>query len=142
VNVPAIKTLRYLNLQEIKAHLNGVDYIIMVAPAPDNFKETPIHFTIFLNTSDNLPEDIQKAIFEKFMDEEGIRDAREIMSQVMPVGFSEGLQETFMPMLLIKEDDIRNIPNTPMLVMDFLADSDNFSQAKDKNLTGWSYSYN
>jgi len=26
-------------------------------------------------------------------------------------------------------------------VMDFLADSNNFSEAKDKSLTGWSYSY-
>lgn len=138
----AIKTLRYLEVDEIYAHLQNVEYVIMAAPAPDNFKETPIHFTIFLNTSEDLPKDIQEAVFEKFMYQEGIRDAREVMIQIMPVGFSESLQETFMPMLLIKEEDARSIPNAPMLVIDFLADSDNFLEAKEKNLTGWSYSYN
>lgn len=138
----AIKTLRYLEVDEIYAHLQNVEYVIMAAPAPDNFKETPIHFTIFLNTSENIPKDILKAVFEKFMQEEGIRDAREVMIEIMPVGFSESLQETFMPMLLIKEEDTRSIPSIPMLVMDFLADSDNFLEAKEKNLTGWSYGYN
>lgn len=138
----AIKTLRYLSADEIEKHLDGVEYIIMAAPAPDNFKETPIHFTIFLNTSDNLPRDIQKAVFDKFLNEEGIQNPIEVMSQIMPVGFSEGVQETLMPMLLVKQEDMRNIPNVPMLVMDFLADSDNFSEAKDKSLTGWTYSYN
>ncbi|MDD5372079.1 MAG: hypothetical protein PHO62_01495 [Sulfurimonas sp.] len=138
----AIKTLRYLSVSEIEEHLNGVEYIIMAAPAPDNFKETPIHFTIFLNTSDNLPNDIQKAIFDKFLYEEGIKNPIEVMSQIMPVGFSEGVQETLMPMLLVKQEDMRSIPNAPMFVIDFLADSNNFSEAKDKSLTGWTYSYN
>ncbi len=138
----AIKTLRYLSTDEIEKHLENIEYIIMAAPAPDSFKETPIHFTIFLNTSDNLPKDIQKAIFDKFLYEEGIKNPIEVMSQIMPVGFSEGLQATLMPMLLVKQEDMRNIPNVPMLVMDFLADSDNFSEAKDKSLTGWTYSYN
>ena len=138
----AIKTLRYLSVAEIEKHLEDVEYIIMAAPAPDNFKETPIHFTIFLNTSDNLPEDIQRAVFDKFLDEEGIKNPIEVMSQIMPVGFSEGVQETLMPMLLVKQEDMRNIPNTPMFVIDFLADSNNFGEAKDKNLTGWTYSYN
>ncbi|MDP2893437.1 MAG: hypothetical protein Q8N78_03615 [Sulfurimonas sp.] len=142
MNAVAIKTLRYLSVGEIKEHLNGVEYIIMAAPAPDNFKETPIHFTLFLNTSDDLPREIQKAIFDKFLQEEGIKDAIEVMSQIMPVGFSQGLQETYMPMLLVKEEDMRNVPNMPMLVMDFLADSDNFNEAKEKSLTGWSYCYN
>ncbi|OHE04532.1 hypothetical protein [Sulfurimonas sp. RIFOXYB12_FULL_35_9] len=141
MNAAAIKTLRYLSVGEIKEHLNGVEYIIMAAPAPDNFKETPIHFTLFLNTSDDLPREIQKAIFDKFLQEEGIKNAIEVMSQIMPVGFSQGLQETYMPMLLVKEEDMKNVPNMPMLVMDFLADSDNFSEAKEKSLTGWSYIY-
>jgi len=142
VDAAAIKTLRYLSVDEIKEHLENVEYIIMAAPAPDNFKETPIHFTLFLNTSDDLPREIQKAIFDKFLQEEGIKDAIEVMSQIMPVGFSQGLQETYMPMLLVKEEDMRNVPNMPMLVMDFLADSDNFNESKEKSLTGWSYCYN
>ncbi|MCK9454392.1 hypothetical protein [Sulfurimonas sp.] len=137
----AIKTIKYLSVNEIQEHLKNVEYIMMAAPAPDHFKDTPIHFTIFLNTSQQLPKDIQEAIFDKFLDENGIRNPIEVLSQIMPVGFSKGTHETFMPLLLIKEEDMRNIPNSPMLVMDFLADSDNFSEAKDNSLTGWSYSY-
>jgi hypothetical protein len=138
----AIKTLKYLNISEIQKHLNSVEYVIMATPAPEHFKDTPIHFTIFLNTSDDLPKEIQKAIFDKFLDENEIINPIEIMSQIMPVGFSEGSQETPMPLLLVKQEDMRAIPNVPMLVMDFLADSENFSEAKDKSLTGWTYSYN
>lgn len=126
----AIKTIKYLSVNEIQEHLKNVEYIMMAAPAPDHFKDTPIHFTIFLNTSQQLPKDIQEAIFDKFLDENGIRNPIEVLSQIMPVGFSKGTHETFMPLLLIKEEDMRNIPNSPMLVMDFLADSDNFSEAK------------
>ncbi|WP_310441798.1 hypothetical protein [Sulfurimonas sp.] len=138
----AIKTLKYLNVSEIQKHLNSVEYVIMATPAPEHFKDTPIHFTIFLNTSDDLPKEIQKSIFDKFLDENEIINPIEIMSQIMPVGFSEGSQETPMLLLLVKEEDMRAIPNVPMLVMDFLADSENFSEAKDKSLTGWTYSYN
>lgn len=137
----AIKTLKYLDTGEIEKHLNSVEYIIMATPAPEHFKDTPIHFTIFLNTSDSLPKEVQKAVFDKFLDENEIKSPIEIMSQIMPVGFSEGSQETPMPLLLVKEEDMRAIPNVPMLVMDFLADSENFGEAKEKSLTGWSYSY-
>lgn len=138
----AIKTLRYLEPGEIQKHLNGVEYIIMAAPAPDNFKETPIHFTFFLNTPEKLPKDIQEAILDKFLDENSITNPKELMSQIMPVGFSESIQETPMPLLLVKQEDMNSIPHAPMFVMDFLADSDNFSEAKNQSLTGWSYSYN
>lgn len=142
MNPQAIKTLKYLNVDEIQKHLENVEYIIMAAPAPEYFKDTPIHFTIFLNTSDNLPKNIQEAVFDKFLDENDIKKPTEIMSQIMPVGFSETSQGSLMPLLLVKEEDMRNIPNVPMFVLDFLADSDNFSEAKDRSLTGWSYSYN
>jgi len=138
----AIKTLRYLETDEIQKHLNGVEYIIMAAPAPDNFKDTPIHFTIFLNTSEMLPKDIQEAVLDKFLNENSITNPKELMSQIMPIGFSESIQETPMPLLLVKQEDMKSIPHAPMFVMDFLADSDNFSEAKEKSLTGWSYSYN
>lgn len=142
MSAEAIKTLRYLSTSEIQEHFKNVEYIIMAAPAPEHFKNTPIHFTIFLNTSDNLPKDIQAAIFDKFLDENGIENPIEVMSQIMPVGLSEGTQETLMPLLLVKQEDMRSIPNVPLFVMDFLADSDNFDEAKIKSLTGWTYSYN
>jgi len=138
----SIKTEKYLSKDEIEKHLQNVEYIIMAAPAPDHFKDTPIHFTIFLNTAEQIPKDIQEAILDKFRAEHGIKEPAELMSQLMPVGFAiSNAQDTPMPMLLIKPEDKRSIPNVPMHVMDFLADSENFDEAKIKNLTGWSYSY-
>ena len=138
----AIVTDKYFDTIEIQNHLKNVEYIIMAAPAPEQFKETPIQFSIFLNTQDKLPQDIQEAVFEKFLEENGIRNPEKIMSQLMPVGFSMSQQDTAMPLLLIKPDDQASIPNIAMHVYDFLADSDNFFEAKQEKLTGWSYSYN
>ncbi len=137
----AIQTLSYLEFAEIQKHLDGVSYIVMAAPAPEQFKETPIHFTLFLNTQDNLPREIQEAVFEKFLDEHSIKNPKEVMSQMMPVGFGKGTHETHMPLLLVKQEDMQNIPHIPMFVMDFLADSENFGEAKINSLTGWSYVY-
>jgi len=137
-----IKTEQYLSKNEIAKHLEKVEYILMATPAPEHFKETPIHFTIFLNTDEQLPKDIQDAVLEKFLDENSIETPAELMSQLMPVGFSTSKeQESPMPMLLVKPEDQRTIPYAVMHVMDFLADSTAFDEAKKKNLTGWSYSY-
>lgn len=138
----ALKTNKYLQTDEIKEHLNNVEYIIMAAPAPEHFKDTPIHLTIFLNTSDNMPQEVQEAVLNKFLEENGIGKPKELMSQIMAVGFAQTVQDTPMPMLLVKPQDINSIPHVPMFVMDFLADSDNFGEVKEKSLTGWSYSYN
>ncbi|MFA6137638.1 MAG: hypothetical protein WC667_06080 [Sulfurimonas sp.] len=141
MNNQTIKTDRYLETSDIEKHLESVEYIIMAAPAPEHFSDTPIHFTIFLNTDESLPKEIQKAVLDKFLKENGISTPKELMSQIMAVGFAQSSQETLMPMLLIKPQDISSIAHTAMFVMDFLADSDNFSEAKEKSLTGWSYSY-
>jgi len=137
-----IVTDKYFTISEVKSHLENVDYIIMAAPAPEKFTETPIHFTIFLNTEDKFPQDVKSAILDKFMDENNINNAIEVMSQTMPVGFSMSAQDTPMPLLLVKQEDQMSIPYAPMHVIDFLADSDNFYEAKTHNLTGWTYSYN
>lgn len=138
----AIITDKYFTTQEIQKHLENVEYIIMAAPAPEKFQETPIHFTIFLNTSERFPQDVKDAILDKFMNDNGIKNPKEVLSQVMPVGFSMSQQDTPMPLLLIKRDDQASIPHVPMHVIDFLADSDNFYEAKTHKLTGWTYSYN
>ena len=138
----AIVTDKYFDISEVKKHLENVDYIIMAAPAPEKFVDTPIHFTIFLNTDEKLPEDVKSAILDKFMDENGMSNMQKLMSQTMPVGFSMSAQDTPMPLLLIKQEDQMSIPYTLMHVMDFLANSDNFYEAKTHNLTGWTYSYN
>jgi len=138
----AINTDTYLETSNIKDHLENVEYIIMATAAPANFKDTPIHFTIFLNTDEKFPQDIQEAILDKFLDENNISKPAKLMSQIMPVGFGKSdAQETLMPLLLIDPKDQRSIPHTVMFVMDFLADSDNFNEAKNDSLTGWSYSY-
>jgi len=137
----SIATEKYLDVIEIHSHLKNVEYIIMAASAPDAFPNTPIHFSIFLNTSDDIPQEVQKDIFDKFLQNEGINNPAEIMIRVMPVGFSKGAQDTPMPLLIVKQEDMNAIPNSPMLVMDFLADSDNFYEAKVEKLTGWTYSY-
>ncbi len=138
----AIKTDKYLDQQQIQEHLKNVEYIIMAAPAPEHFKETPLHFTLFLNTDEALSKEIQEAILEKFLQEQKIDKPKELMSQLMPVGFAlSQAQDTPMPMLLIKPQDQRIIPHAVLHVMDFLANSDAFDEAKKDNLTGWSYSY-
>ena len=137
----SIATEKYLDVIEIHSHLKNVEYIIMAASAPDAFPNTPIHFSIFLNTSDDIPQEVQKDIFDKFLQNEGINNPAEIMIRVMPVGFSKGAQDTPMPLLIVRQEDMNAIPNSPMLVMDFLADSDNFYEAKVEKLTGWTYSY-
>ena len=138
----AIKTDQYLTKDEIQKHLQNVEYIVMAAPAPEHFQETPIHFTLFLNTDEQLPKEVQDAILEKFLQENQIEKPAELMSQLMPVGFALSKdQETPMPMLLVDPKDQRSIPYAVMHVMDFLADSDAFHEAKEKQLTGWSYVY-
>jgi hypothetical protein len=138
----SIATKKYLDIIEIKQHLKNVEFIIMAAPSPEHFKQNPIHITIFLNTSENIPKEIQEEIFKKFLAQEKITDPIELLSQIMPVGFSLGAQDTPMPLLIVKKEDMADIPHTPMLVMDFLADSQNFFEAKVEKLTGWTYSYN
>jgi len=137
----AIVTDTYLEADEIKEHLKNVEYIILATPAPSKFEDTPIQFTIFLNTPDELPSGIKEQVFEKFLQENKIFNPKEVMSQVMPVGFGKSQQETPMPLLLIKPEDQKSIPNTPMHVIDFLADAEGFNEVKNDKLTGWSYAY-
>jgi len=137
----AIKTTHYLTPQEIEKLLEKVEYIILATPSPDHFTQAPIHFTIFLNTHEELPDGIKEAVLEKFLAENGIQNPIHVMSQLAPVGFATTEQETPMPMLLIQPQDIMSIPHTMLHVIDFLADSDNFDEVKKDSLTGWSYSY-
>ena len=137
-----IQTDTYFTIDEIQKHLKNVEYIIMAAPAPSHFKDTPIQFSIFLNTQDKFDKDIKDAILDKFLDDYKITNPQEVMSQLMPVGFSMSTQDTPMPLLLVKSQDQKSIPYTVMHVIDFLGDSEKFYEAKVDKLTGWSYSYN
>lgn len=138
----ALHTKRHLDPIEINQHLENVEYIIMAAPAPDVFKDSPIHFTLFLNTQDVLPQEIQEAIFEKFCADYNISSTAEVLSALQPVAFAQTTVESAMPMLLVDPKDRSSIPHTLMHVIDFLGDSPDFEETKIKQLTGWSYSYN
>ena len=137
----AIVTNTYLDPIEITQHLKNVEYIILATPAPSVFTATPVQFTIFLNTDEVLPQAIKDAILEKFLEDNAIINAAEIMSQIMPVGFGKSQQDTPMPILLVKPEDQQSIPSALMHVIDFLGDSDKFFEAKTEKLTGWSYCY-
>jgi len=137
----AIKTTHYLAPNEIDQLLEKVEYIIMATPSPDVFSEAPIHFTIFLNTTQELPEGIKDAVLGKFLAENGIKNPLHVMSQLSPVGFATTEQNTPMPMLLIQPQDIMSIPHKYIHVIDFLADSDEYEEVKKDSLTGWSYIY-
>lgn len=139
----AIQTKEYMSKEDIHRHLENVEFIIMATGAPEKFSDTPIHFTIFLNTQEQFNQDIQNAILDKFLSDYNIQKPTELLSQLMPVGFARNsAQDTPMPLLLIKPQDQMSIPHVPMFVMDFLADSEEFEEAKVHKLTGWSYSYN
>jgi len=139
----AIKTTSYLSLDEIKKHLDKVEYIILVAPSPDQFiEEAPIHFTIFLNTDKELPIGVKEAVLDKLFDELGLTSKPlHLLAQLMPVGFATTKQQTPLPMLLIQPQDIHSIPHTYMYVVDFLANSNDFKEVTKDSLTGWSYVY-
>lgn len=139
----SIRADKYLDTFEIQEHLKNVEYIIMATPAPEKYRATPLHFTIFLNTPEALPEEVKQPVLEKFCSDYKITNPTEVLSQLTAVGFAiSNAQETPMPMPLFKQQDRASVPHTPMHVIDFLADSDEFYEAKVKNLTGWSYSYN
>ncbi|MFT7860363.1 MAG: hypothetical protein ABXS93_05430 [Sulfurimonas sp.] len=139
----SIRADKYLDTFEIKEHLKNVEYIIMATPAPEQYTKTPLHFTIFLNTPEALPEEVKQPVLDKFCDDYKITNPTEVLSQLTAVGFAiSNAQDTPMPMPLFKQQDRASVPHTPMHVIDFLADSDEFYEAKVKNLTGWSYSYN
>lgn len=137
----SIKAERFFSLQEIASHLQNVEYILMATPSPEKFQESPIHFTIFLNTQEKFSQDIANAILEKFMDEHKMSHIQELVHGSMAVGFAQSTQETPMPMLLVRAQERTSTPYTLMYVYDFLAEAEGFLEVKLHNLTGWSYSY-
>ena len=137
----ALKTQRYFDKAEIAAHLEGVEYIIMAAPTTRDNALAPIHFTIFLNTAESLPAEIQQAVLEKFAKQYKLFNISDVFSQVDAVAFAVTNQETPMPMHLYKESDKKELPHGFMHIIDFEADSEDFKEAKTGS-TGWSYSYN
>ena len=140
ITAEAIKTHKYMNKDEIKAHLEGVEYIIMAGPNTQNHPKSPIHFTIFLNTSDVIPEAAQHQIISKFSKQYKMSNIANMFSQLDDVTFAVTNQETPMPMHLFKEEEKKGFDSIKLHIIDFLADSEDFLEPK-QGQTGWSYAY-
>ena len=138
--IKALQAEKYLSKEEIAAHLDGVEYIIMAAPTTRDNPRTPIHFTIFLNTSDEIPHDIQEAIIGKFLQQYKMTNIVDVFSKLDAVAFAETNLDSVMPMHLFKDEDKTELENTTMHIIDFEADAEGFGEVKAGS-TGWSYSY-
>ncbi len=138
--IKALQAEKYLTKDEIATHLDGVEYIIMAAPTTRDNPRTPIHFTIFLNTSDELPHDIQEAIIGKFIQQYKMTNIVDLFSKLDAVAFAETNLDSVMPMHLFKAEDKTELENTTMHIIDFEADAEGFGEVKAGS-TGWSYSY-
>jgi len=126
---------RWLDNIELKSNLEGVEYIIMAAPA-DYEKESDLtHFTLFLNTDDNLPDDVIDMVINKFTSDNKIKNIIKNFCGVIKVAFAVTNQETPMPVALKENMDA---PFLPMYVIDFRGTSPLFEKTKD-GFTGWSY---
>lgn len=136
-----IKAESYMTAPEIYQHLANVEFIVMAAPSTRDQAQGPIHFTLFLNTTEPIPEPIQEAVLEKFASEQGIVGIADLFNQVDDVAFARTAHDTPMPMHLFKPDDKRALPHVKMFIMDFEADSDRFPEVKERQLTGWTYAY-
>jgi len=138
--IKALQAENYLDASGIKDHLEGVEYIIMAAPTTRENPNTPIHFTIFLNTQDELSTDIQHAVLDKFADQYKMRNIYDVFSQLDAVAFAETNLDSIMPMHLFKDETKSELEHTMMHIIDFEADAEGFGEVKAGS-TGWSYSY-
>ncbi len=132
----------HLGVHDILAHLENVEYIIMATPNTDPSLPYPIHFTIFLNTHEELPYEVKDAVLDKFCEQYDITSKAHVMSELAPVGFAQTDKEALMPMHLFKKEDQGSIPHVYLHVIDFLGDAKGFKEVKEDDQTGWSYSYN
>lgn len=136
----ALKINSYLSTGEIANLLKKVEYILMASPSM-MVDELPIHFTIILNTSDVIPEEVKPLILEKFCRELDITKTSHMLSNRERIAFAMTTQETPMPKHIVDDAEANTIPWTLLHIIDFLGDSNGFKEAKD-GLSGWSYSYN
>jgi hypothetical protein len=139
--VKPLKIHTYLSKSETQDHLQNVNYIIMAAPSMLSAPKLPLHFSIFLNTQDKIPEEIKEQLLAKFCREYAITKTSHVLSNLERIAFARTDQETPMPRHLLDDAEANTIPWTLMHIIDFLGESEDFKEAKD-GLSGWSYSYN
>ena len=130
-----LKNEKWLDIIEIKSALEGVSFIVMAAPTNFEGKSERVHFSLFLNTQDNLPSDIAHNVLEKFAFEHKISDIADVRNGQVETGFAQTHQEMPMPIPL---EDSAETSSIPMYLIDFTGKSDLFPQATE-GMTGWSY---
>ena len=136
-----IKAHNYLKKDEITEHLQNVEYIILAQQNPDASSKFPIHFTIFLNTPDELPYEVKDAVLDAFCEQYKIDSTDSVLNELAKVGFAKTDEDTLMPMHLFKEKDQKDIEYIELHVIDFLGTSKEFAEVQEDGHTGWSYSY-
>ena len=136
-----LHTKSYLATNEIDTLLENVNYIIMAAPSLLSAPKLPLHFTIILNTSDLIPQEIKEQLLKKFCAELEITQTSDVLNNRERIAFALTTQETPMPHHIINDVQATEIPWKLLHIIDFLGESDAFKEAKD-GLSGWSYSYN
>ena len=141
LDVEPLSTIKYFSKPEIEAHLKNVEYIIMAAPMNAPEAKYPIHFTIFLNTQEKIPDEYLQPVIEKFKAQYNITHATNFLTDIQAVAFGQTSQDTPMPMHVFDTAEQKEIPHTKMFIIDFEGDSPSFQEPKDGK-TGWSYSYN
>ena len=136
-----IKAYDYLKREDIIEHLVNVEYIILAQQNPDSSSEFPIHFTIFLNTPDELPNEVKDAVLDGFCEQYKIDSTDSVLNELAKVGFAKTDEDTLMPMHLFKESDQKDIEHIEMHIIDFIGTSKEFTEVQEDGHTGWSYSY-
>jgi hypothetical protein len=137
----ALTVNSYLSLGEITKLLEKVEYILMAAPSMMAEPELPIHFTVILNTSEVIPEEVKPLLLEKFCRELRISETSHVLSNRERIAFALTTQETPTPKHIVDDAEANSIPWALLHIIDFLGDSEEFKEAKD-GLSGWSYCYN
>ncbi len=135
-------TRKWLTRKEIETNLDGVEYIVMAGPTLDQDPSTPIHFTIYLNTQENLPDEIIEQVFNKFAREYEITKVRDMVSGLYPVAFALNDRDTAMPMFLMGDNATSGeVEYMQMYLFDFEGNAKGFKECKTESKTGWTYSY-
>ena len=137
--IKPLSVSHYLTPTQIQEHLEGIEYIIMVEPSVLQEEALPLHFVIVLNTACLIPDVVQGKIFEKMCRDYGVVAHAHLLNQLEKVAFAMTSQETPMPAVLRDPQQAAQIPWQWLHVIDFVGDSDQFPQAKDQGLSGWSY---
>ena len=141
-NQEMLKTQKWLSVEEINDNLKGVEFILMAAPTMDNDASTPIHFTLYLNTQELLPDEIVSKVFDKFCDDYKITKVRDMINGLLPVAFALNDRDTAMPLLFLggRENESEH-EYIHLYVFDFEGNAKEFKEGKTESKTGWTYSY-